>query len=174
MISVERLPLLIETLLLVPLKLHCFGFLPSYSTNIDSFLPFESVFNPVKLSDDTTGRCIWWHEEPINEIDFNNLHYKFPINYTGQAPMASGPGSIFLVNHDVHFHILANSEKSKLKKNLFATKNSNFLDEIKSTKNKIEREIINEIEMKPKQKIENDKDSLLRAMLENMSFRGNQ
>ena len=122
MISVERLQLLMGILLLNPLRLSPHGFLPRYSTNASEFALLFNKFDQTLPHDGTNGRCFWWHEEPINQFDFDDLMYKFPLLFNadakGQIPIASGPGSIFLFGHDIHFHLVANSEKSKLKKEL--------------------------------------------------------
>lgn len=69
--------------------------------------------------------------------------------------------------HELKFYEEFDYEKSKLKKcNDSKNKNRNFLDEIRSTKRKIENEIIDSIENKPKE--DKNKDMLLREMLNNI------
>lgn len=117
MISVENLPLLIEKLLISPVYLHSWIFAPRYSTIAENLTFFENKFNSYDY-DSTNGKCIWWHEEPINQIDFDNLHLRFQSMGSGQVVIDSMPGSISLVNSEVHFHLFINSEYSSLKKEL--------------------------------------------------------
>lgn len=119
MISIENFQLLIEILLIEPLHLHSWAFVPRYSTKTKDFTTFRSKFNHAEYGGSTNGKCLWWHEEPINRSDFDELHYTFSTYHgTGMSPVDSGPESTYLISADVHFHLFINSEKSKLKKEL--------------------------------------------------------
>jgi len=123
MISYNRFYELFHEVFCYPNYLTSYGFIPSHSTDIKHFTPLH--FNKFILNDDTNGHVFWWCEEPINEEDFKNLHY-YPLNtnilpfdfshfeYTRNPLMP--PICNFHTN--IQIPILANSEKSKIKRDL--------------------------------------------------------
>lgn len=98
------------------------GYYPSDSTKIKDFVSNSSgknEFHGKAYSYDFNGNCIWWYEEPLNYNDLNDLSNKNLLDDT--APECRqwydceipGHGPIM---YSVNIQILANSEKSQLKK----------------------------------------------------------
>jgi hypothetical protein len=123
MISYNRFTNLIDELFLNPLHIRSIGYLPKWSTKIEHFQYLKSKSN----SDDfQNGKCIWWHEEPLNEQDLEDLKFlAIHPSFTLRNPHCfdygadvGNPGQTDNI-HDVNFQIFANSEKSQLKKNWF-------------------------------------------------------
>lgn len=125
MISYNRFYELFHELFCYPNYLNSYGFNPSFSTSSHdiSALTFNGRFF---YNHDNNGQVFWWSEEPINQKDFEDLHY-YSINST-TIPFSvemHGIGTNSLVPRirdiacDVDISIIANSEKSQLKKNLF-------------------------------------------------------
>ena len=127
MISVEKFVNVIHEQLLDPLLITSFGFSPRYSTDPKNF---SSAFLHTKSSSgmgQMNGRCIWWHEEPLNYTDLDGIRYQdvyMPememlcyrsAEYTVAPGPPSQPGMLAQA-YTVNFHVFANSEKSTLKK----------------------------------------------------------
>ena len=115
MISVEKLSFFLFEQLLLPLTVHDWGFSPSFSTHIDDFV---CLHDPDK-SGTTSGRCIWWYEEPINYHDLDQVRYIGEYHPSKLSPLACAeyvvsPNPAGL--HDINFHIFANSEISDTKR----------------------------------------------------------
>lgn len=121
MISFEKFKLFLETQLLGPLRLESWGFIPHFSTSLENFLVTTSVskFAPTDFMSNN-GFCVWWHEEPIYYKDFSAIFFENYLHYHKFSYFANW------VFNDVHFPILANSEKSSTKKKIL--KESNFYD----------------------------------------------
>jgi hypothetical protein len=132
MISYSSFSLFLEKHLLNPLYIIPQGYLPAYSTKIENFKrnnEFHSHFHGKPLNLDFNGNCIWWHEEPLNLQDLDDLSNRIilldpnlnPVGYSGFNPEGRdwydceipGHGPIM---YDVNFQLFANSEKSALKK----------------------------------------------------------
>ena len=123
MISVEKFSLFLYEQLLRPLSLYDAGFFPSFSTNINNFMYSQHCED---FYGSTVGRCIWWHEEPINYHDLNQIRY-FDAFHTHVIdpghptenyiwPSSPSHPSINMMISDINFHIFANSEISKQKR----------------------------------------------------------
>jgi hypothetical protein len=91
-----------------------------------------------------------------NKYDNNKINQKPAMKYNKYQK-----GEI----HEPKFFEEFDYTKSKLKKNNNDPK-ENFLDEIKNTKSKIEKELIKNLEKKPKDSSDNDE--FLKAMLDNL------
>ena len=121
MISYNRFTELLHNLFLKPLFIESFGFKPNWSTNINDY---DLLFNSNYSTRCANGKCIWWHEEPLNLQDLNILkYYSLHFYYNNPHCFDDGadvgnPGQTDNI-HDVNFQIFANSEKSNLKKAWF-------------------------------------------------------
>jgi hypothetical protein len=112
MVSYNKFIQLIQTLLLDPIFIKSFGFIPNWSTKLEDF---KYTKNGSEAHD---GFCIWWHEEPVNTYDFNNIldnnvrHLPNPhmLNCLTTVPKLCGD------YYDVYILFFANSEISKCKK----------------------------------------------------------
>lgn len=127
MFSIEKFTNIIHEQLLSPLLIDSWGFDPSYSTDIKDFqFLFKNL--PKNYSTIATGRmagrCIWWHEEPLNSIDLHHIQYSDiysdpPAGISAEYYVAPGPPEQppgFTFNYECNFHLFANSELSPLKK----------------------------------------------------------
>ena len=118
MISVEKLSFFLFEQLLLPLTVHDWGFSPSFSTHIDDFV---CLHDPDK-SGTTSGRCIWWYEEPINYHDLDQVRYIGEYHPDKLAPYAPAEYAVtpncplHTGLYDIDFHIFANSEISDTKR----------------------------------------------------------
>lgn len=123
MISVEKFSLFLYEQLLKPLHLYDAGFFPSFSTNIENFMYSQHCEN---FYGSTVGRCIWWHEEPINYHDLDQIRY-FDAFHTHVIdpghptenyiwPSSPSHPSVNMMIADVNFHVFANSDISKQKR----------------------------------------------------------
>ena len=102
--------------------MHDWGFVPSFSTSIEDFQHLHDFDERGR----TTGRCIWWHEEPINYYDLDQVRYIDAFHTSRLDPYAPAeyyitPGNpehipLHLHMHDTNFHIFANSEISDKKR----------------------------------------------------------
>lgn len=127
MISIEKFKILLHELLLDPLYIQSWGFYPAASTKLDDFdlvlSEYNSSYRKAKLGK-INGMCIYWYEEPLNIDDLTRLQYrdiyspKFSIHGIGYPFAPSNPGDTGMTIEifDVNFHIFANSEISRLKK----------------------------------------------------------
>jgi len=123
MISVDKFSLFLYEQLIKPLNLYDAGFFPSFSTNIENFMYSQHCKD---FLGSTIGRCIWWHEEPINYNDLNQVRYfdafhprKIdPYHCVENYIWPSSPAhpSVNMMISDVNFHVFANSEISKQKR----------------------------------------------------------
>ena len=122
MISVEKFSFFLYEQLLKPLCMHDWGFKPSHSTELKDFTMLNDIDN---FSGRTAGRCIWWHEEPINYSNLDNIQHHLPtddrLRPYGSAEFVVVPGEPKLIPlclhmHDTNFHIFANSEISQKKR----------------------------------------------------------
>lgn len=120
MISVEKFSFFLYEQLLKPLAIHDWGFNPSHSTKIENFGRRDEW-----RDDSPAGRCIWWHEEPINYNDLDDIRYHLPLDDRfrshGSAEFVVAPGEperipLCLNMHDSNFHIFVNSEISDKKR----------------------------------------------------------
>lgn len=125
MISYNRFYELFHEVFCYPNYLTSYGFLPSYSTDIENFAPlnFDNKFH---LNDDVNGQIFWWCEEPLNIQDFENLHY-YPLGTNilpSDVSLEYNKGTNSLIppirslNSKINISIIANSEKSKMKNSL--------------------------------------------------------
>lgn len=119
MISPRKFLELLHILLLKPLHLHSQGFVPSYSTKKEDFSEYIVLdHDPFRI--DFNGYVVWWHEEPLNIDDLNDLknlnlttkHKEFRNDYR----LFRDVGVISEIHADVNFHVFANSEISELKR----------------------------------------------------------
>jgi hypothetical protein len=130
MFSIEKFTNIIHEQLLSPLIIDSWGFDPLYSTNIKDFQPLFFKNSPKNYSLTApgymSGRCIWWHEEPLNYKDLTHIQYsdiyspEIPDVTSAEYWIAPGPPEQppgFGFNYECNFHLLANSELSPLKKN---------------------------------------------------------
>lgn len=120
MISYIRFIELLETLLLDPLFLISQGYSPSCSTKIEHFDEYLSSSKRPRHNEDFNGHVIWSHEEPLNSHDLSDLKNlnnltKYP-EQRSDCRLWRDIGVISEVFYDVNFHVFANSEISKLKK----------------------------------------------------------
>jgi len=125
MISYNRFYELFHELFCHPNYLNSYGFNPNFSTSacdIDK-LTFGGRF---EYNYDNNGQVFWWSEEPINQKDLEDMHYHAlnPTSIPFSIEM-HGIGTNSLVSRirdmasDVDISIIANSEKSQLKNQLF-------------------------------------------------------
>ena len=112
MVPYNKFMQLIQTLLLDPISVRSLGFLPNWSTKLEDF-KYSNHQN-----DGHDGYCVWWHEEPINTYDFNNIldnntwHIQNPHMLNCLTTLPKLCGDYF----DVYILFFANSEISKCKK----------------------------------------------------------
>jgi hypothetical protein len=130
MISVEKFNLFVYKQLLEPLKIQSTGFNPRYSTKLKDF----NVLHSLTASASTCGRCIWWHEEPLNYKDLDAVRYIGAIDlvehdyaewatnlaiWTDCCNISPTQPSVPPVANcvgDVNLHLFANSEHSTKKR----------------------------------------------------------
>jgi hypothetical protein len=123
MISVDKFSLFLYEQLCKPLSLYDAGFFPSFSTKVENFM-YSQHSNDFYGS--TVGRCVWWHEEPINYYDLDQIRY-FDAFHTHVIdpghptenyiwPSSPSHPSVSMMIADTNFHIFANSEISKQKR----------------------------------------------------------
>lgn len=113
MVPYNKFIKLIQTQLLDPICIESMGFLPNWSTKLEDF-------NYVSQNggEGHNGFCVWWHEEPVNTYDFNNIlnnntwHIPNPhmLNCLTTLPKLCGDW------YDVYILFFANSEISQCKK----------------------------------------------------------
>lgn len=121
MIPIKKFVETINHLLLDPLKIESSGFVPSYSTEAKNFrMIIHNQFELTYGLEDFNGRCLWWHEEPLNFYDLNDLkNYNFKYNadpiFYYESTAYPETSAIFSNMKDVNFWIFANSEISNLK-----------------------------------------------------------
>jgi hypothetical protein len=123
MISVDKFSLFLYEQLLKPLSLYDSGFFPSFSTNIKDFMYSQHCQD---FHGSAVGRCIWWHEEPLNYNDLDDVRY-FDAYHTNKIdpyhctesyiwPSSPLHPSVSMMTGDTNFHLLANSEISQQKR----------------------------------------------------------
>lgn len=121
MIPVKKFVETINHLILDPLKIESSGFVPSFSTDAKNFkMIIHNQFELTYGLKDFNGRCLWWHEEPLNYYDLIELKdYNFKYNPDPiihyESTYYPQPSAIFSNMKDVNFWIFANSEISNLK-----------------------------------------------------------
>jgi hypothetical protein len=145
MISYNNFRRLLSQHILVPCRIETQGFSPTYSTNVNDFSYFLSsdiIDHSYVLTDLISslpiGRCIFWHEEPLNNLEIIETAQQsfckfYDTNWNGHVICRDFPSSfecqgMFNTNgtQDINIQLLANSEKSTYKKNWL--KENNFLD----------------------------------------------
>jgi len=126
MISYSKFSWLIKQLLLDPLHLYYRGYNPASSTKIKDFDDNASgnlYFDDQISRNDFNGNVIWYHEEPLNEHDLDDLLYvMLNLNITMGECRDTREYDTFPMCQlyaDANFHAFANSEKSKLKQQWF-------------------------------------------------------
>lgn len=103
------------------------SFTPSNSTNDASLWALPTNVSP--YYDQCNGQCIWWHEEPLdlytydklwNEIYYSFIHTPHLLNVMlkENPNLPSMPLMCDQIFHTGNFWLLANSEKSNIKKNI--------------------------------------------------------
>ena len=102
MISYNKFITLIHYQLLDPLFVGSIGFSPNWSTKVENF----KFIGP--SNEGNNGFCIWWHEEPINTEDFDNLLDNNTCNISNSH--------LYNYLNDVSILFFANSEISQCKK----------------------------------------------------------
>lgn len=134
MISYNRFRLFLEKHLLDPLNILPQGYLPAHSTKIQDFQRHDvrSSFYDKSYHNDFNGNCIWWHEEPLNWPDLDDLSYRAMKLNPHLSPECRDWHDCPIPGHGpfeytVNFQIFANSEKSLLKKQ-WIKKNPPLLD----------------------------------------------
>ena len=120
MISVEKFINVVHEQLLDPLLIMSWGFEPRYSIELENFKHLHhwpySRTGPGTMS----GKCIWWHEEPLDAERMEQIQYydvflpNTSAAVSAEYNVAPGPPSqpgmcsfVYLAN----FHIFANSER---------------------------------------------------------------
>jgi len=137
MISYSNFQNFLQESLLVPCRIDAQGFVPFHSTNIQNFVPqlttpYISNSSPFHFTNSSLGRCIFWHEEPINRKEFENvMYYPLLLPSVLTTELRTIPAEFDSMGitdpiGDVNIQILSNSEKSTLKRDL--CKQFNFLD----------------------------------------------
>lgn len=125
MISVEKFINVIHEQLLEPLLIMSWGFTPRYSTQLADFEPLFTWPYTQTGPGTMSGRCIWWHEEPLDVRQMEQIQYHdvFLPNTFGDVSaeynVAPGPPSqpgMYCFAYNTNFHVFANSEKSAAKK----------------------------------------------------------
>lgn len=123
MISYNRFRLFLEKHLLDPLIILPQGYLPAHSTKIQDFQQhfLQSSFYDKQYHNDFNGTCIWWHEEPLNQQDLDDLSNRTILLNPHLCPECRDWHDCPIPGHGpfeytVNFQIFANSEKSQLKK----------------------------------------------------------
>lgn len=119
MISVNKFSLFLYEQLIKPLSMYDAGFFPSFSTDIKNFCYSR---HDAHEHGTAVGRCIWWHEEPINYNDLDQVRYFDSFHSNTVDPYYPGEYYIWPANPthvptnllmtDVNFHLFANSEHS--------------------------------------------------------------
>lgn len=145
MISYSNFRRLLSQHILVPCGIETQGFIPLDSTKIDDFshylssnsasldlMPYPEIYGKSHIP---FGRCIFWHEEPLNNLDKLNelgLHLTTAVNIN-TIVLRDYPSDFITIGiyntndtPDINIHILANSEKSPYKKKWL--KENNVLD----------------------------------------------
>lgn len=124
MFSIHKFIEIIHNFLLRPIYIESFGFDPSFSTSITDFKRLSDDYGDWFSNYICNGQCTWWHEEPLDLTVFDKIYYRH-INFNHATnlflqpwPNMSDVSGMCDWFQDVNFHILANSEKSQLKKNL--------------------------------------------------------
>jgi hypothetical protein len=122
MISAEKFINVIHELFLNPLLIESWGFNPRWSIKIlDYALLFTNPYSSASLGK-SNGKCIWWHEEPLNKFDMETIQYsdhyitysKLSESNAQRTLLEKNLDSFFL--NDCNITILANSEISDDKK----------------------------------------------------------
>ena len=125
MISVEKFINVIHEQLLDPLYIMSWGFEPRYSIELENFKPLYQWPYSQTGAGRLSGRCIWWHEEPLAALQLEHIQYhdiyapEKLLNAAAEYNVAPGPPSqpgMYAFAYSINFHIFANSEKSMLKK----------------------------------------------------------
>jgi hypothetical protein len=118
-ISYHQFIPVINHLLLEPFQLGSIIFDPPHLINLDSLKP-SSKFDHVA----TSGRVIWYHEEPIEEFKLQSI-----IPYVDKHTLESiYSSSAHTKMTDLNITLLANSEKSNVKKEWVTGYKGNVLD----------------------------------------------
>lgn len=122
MVSAEKFVNIIHELFLNPLLIESWGFNPRYSTKISDYdLLFSSPYCSASLGK-SNGRCIWWHEEPLNVPDLEALQYQEHYITYPKISQSNISRTLLEKNLDLSFlndcniTLLANSEISLVKK----------------------------------------------------------
>jgi hypothetical protein len=122
MVSAEKFVNVIHELFLNPLLIESWGFNPRYSTKISDYdLLFSGPYSLASFGK-SNGKCIWWHEEPLNVPDMDaiqhNEHYitypRISQSNISRTILEKNSNSFFL--NDCNITLLANSEISSVKK----------------------------------------------------------
>jgi len=109
MISHSRFVELLHNLFCHPLLLNSYGFNPHFSTDIQNYNSItKTSFEP------GNGKCIWFHEEPLESDDLNAVEFQHLIWHTMSWPSTATTPCMHFSN-TINFSVFANSEKSKLK-----------------------------------------------------------
>lgn len=125
MISVEKFINIMHEQLLDPLLIMSWGFEPRYSIELENFKPLYQWPYSQTSAGRLSGRCIWWHEEPLAALQLEHIQYhdiyapEKLLNAAAEYNVAPGPASqpgMHAFAYSVNFHVFANSEKSMLKK----------------------------------------------------------
>ena len=120
MISYHRFVTLLHNLFCRPVFLNSLGFNPNFSTDYRNF----SCLSGNDYVNDSNGSCVWWHEEPLNPTDLDNLTWR-GIDPNNAAHLSVFGHHMSLSPHvpgitdavyDINFNLFANSEKSVLKR----------------------------------------------------------
>ena len=116
MFSNHRLVEILNSLLVSPIHVQSYGFYPQFSIGPEDFTP---LFNKTVNNFQGNGQCIWWHEEPLDLQNFDNIILTLDSapNFSKFPCVATTPAMCDWYQ-DVNFHLLANSEKGIYKNNL--------------------------------------------------------
>lgn len=119
MISYHQLIPVINHLILEPLSIGSLVFDPPHLCDPNSIKPSFYHF------DHLLGRTIWYHEEPLDQNILQNLIPCVDMDHVSETIYSSGIHSKF---NDVNMTILANSEKSELKRIWIKENQKHILD----------------------------------------------
>lgn len=116
MFSNFRLPEILSSLFLDPIHLQSYGFYPQFSTKPKDF---RFLTSGVTNSFHGNGQCVWWHEEPLDLQNFDDVIWRVDANPNfSKFPCAATVPAMCDWYQDVNFHLLANSEKGIYKNEL--------------------------------------------------------
>lgn len=126
MISVEKFINFVHEQLLDPLYITSFGFSPRYSTDLQNYNQLFDYPYSSSSQGSSCGRCIWWHEEPLDldildQIAYLDVFHPQMLGPTCSAeynipPAPPQQSTMYPIIVGFNLHLLANSEINTAKK----------------------------------------------------------